>query len=471
MKSINRIPMVIGNWKMNLDHRQAAAWLKDYKDIMNGNNADNAGIRPTIAVLPSFTSLYTISMMSRDMGLDIGFGAQTVSEPKSGAFTGDVSAGMLSALDCDYVLIGHSEQRRYHPEDDDRIADKVRIVLDNNMTPIICIGETRLGREHGIGIDYALNQLAEAVALLDCNEITECIIAYEPVWSIGTGITPPVAVIEAALADIRDFLNATFGADIADKVRILYGGSVTEKNASEFIRCHDIDGFLVGGASLNPESFTGIINAVTANNGHHDRRPVGGISAMEPIPFDERQLNWRELSDSAAIASNHTDTPEWRAQLALAAYRTVGFQWLEKVAGSQLLQAVDSSGAVFAGSDGIDCNPDLLRDEIWASRLDIIRRTMVLINQHRIRGIKSVNEWLVMQDDSLSHDERCEKLTDARADSTADIAYDEMVDGSMDKNQFNEIFKAGYLSADADTRNRHWRRRGIDKKALKPWKW
>lgn len=162
---------------MNLTHGQAAEWLHEY-----ANQSHHRDVNAVI--LPSFTSLHTIGRIIHELKLDVAYGAQTVSEPKSGAFTGDISAGMLKALDCSYVLIGHSEQRRYHPEDDDRIADKARVIIDNNMIPIICIGETRLGREHGIGIDYALNQLADAVSLLSCDEMADVIIAYEPVWSV-----------------------------------------------------------------------------------------------------------------------------------------------------------------------------------------------------------------------------------------------------------------------------------------------
>lgn len=454
---------------MNLDHHQAADWLKKYKKTMDKTNADENHEIIT-AVLPSFTSLYTISRMSREMGLELGFGAQNVSEPKSGAFTGDISAVMLKALDCKYVLIGHSEQRRYHPEDDDRIADKVRVVLDNNMTPIICIGETRRGREHGIGIDYALNQLTEAISLIDNANMNECIIAYEPVWSIGTGITPTIPVIESALSDIRDYINAVYGKTTADTVRILYGGSVKPSNSAEIIKCHDCDGFLIGGASLNPDDYTGIIMRVIDNHHNRNRRINAGVSALKPEPavINDDMLNWHELTACEALVKAHVDTDAWRAQLALAAYRTVGFKWLEKIASSELLQSVDSSGAVY-DDDTVVYNPDLLRDEIWERRSEIIRRMMLLIDNHRIRGVKTVNEWLILLDDDLTHDERCEKLTEARADADAEIAYDELIDGSMNKNQFMQVFKAGYLSADADTRNRHWRRRGIDKKLMKPW--
>lgn len=439
---------------MNLTHEQAAEWLHEYA---NQSHPDDVNA----VILPSFTSLHTIGRIIHELDLNLAYGAQTVSEPKSGAFTGDISAGMLKALDCSYVLIGHSEQRRYHPEDDDRMADKARVIIDSNMIPIICVGETRLGREHGIGIDYALNQLADAVSLLSCDEMADVIIAYEPVWSIGTGHVPTESMIESALADIRDFINATFGADIADKVHILYGGSVTSENAANIIKCADIDGFLVGGASLDAMSFTGIINAVHDVH-ERDRRPTGGVSALNPPALNENMFTWKELASADALVKAHADTHAWRAQLALAAYRAVGFQWLERNAAETLLQNIDSSGA---DTEFIASNPDLLRDAIWDDRRDIILRIMRIIDNHGLRGVKSVDEWLVMQDDGLTHDERCERLTAARADYNADVAYDELMDGSIPRDVFDAIFKAGYYAADADTRERHWRRRGIDKHA------
>lgn len=455
-----RTPIVIGNWKMNLDHHEAADWMRAYA----GMKADALDV--DTGVLPSFTSLPTTVDIIHRLGLHVGVGAQTMGEPQSGAFTGDVSAGMLHALACDYVLLGHSEQRRNHPEDDDRIAVKTRIALDNGLAPIICIGETKLGREHGIGIDYALNQLAEAVGLLSCADMRTCIIAYEPVWSIGTGRTPTMPVIESALADIRDFLNATFGADAANGTRILYGGSVNADNAGDIIRLHDVDGFLVGGASLEAGSFAAIVSAVDANNADRLHRPCGGVGAVEPEPMDDSGLDSHDADAAETLAEAHDDTYAWRAQLALAAYRTVGFQWLERNADNALKQAACGDDADNAGI-GVD-NPDMLRDAIWSNRRDIITRTMRLIERGRLRGVSSVNEWLIMQDDSLTHDERCERLTQARAQAAANIAYADMQIAGIGRNAFREVFIAGYLTADADTRNRHWRRRGIDRKIMKP---
>ena len=232
-------------------------------------------------------------------------------------------------------------------------------------------------------------------------------------------------------------------------------------NAANIIKCADIDGFLVGGASLDAMSFTGIINAVHDVH-ERDRRPTGGLSALNPPALNENMFTWKELASADALVKAHADTHAWRAQLALAAYRTVGFQWLERNAAETLLQNADSSGA---DTELIVSNPDLLRDAIWDDRRDIILRIMRIIDNHGLRGVKSVDEWLVMQDDGLTHDERCERLTAARADYNADVAYDELMDGSIPRDVFDAIFKAGYYAADADTRERHWRRRGIDKHA------
>lgn len=282
-----RTPLVAGNWKMNLDHIQAVDWMKSYSKSNNGwmERCKTNGMVTTpveLAVFPSFTSLGVISTMASKLAPGLGYGAQTISEPRSGAFTGDVSAGMLSALGCKYVILGHSEQRRYHPEDDGKIASKVKVVLDTGMQPIVCIGETKCGRDHGISLDYALSQLADA---------------------------------------------------------------------------------------------------------------------------------------------NHV------ASLA----------------------------------------PDLLRDEIWSERLEIIGRFMILVEHGEVRGVDSVPEWLVEIDETLSQDEKYRKLVEARADWSARQAYGEIADDGMPFDLFCRVYKAGYMADDADTRNRHWRQRGVDKR-VQPWR-
>ncbi|WP_223849674.1 triose-phosphate isomerase [Bifidobacterium vespertilionis] len=469
-----RKPLVVGNWKMNLNHREAAQWMIDYSgmnDAWEGRMAASGQPldRPEIGILPPFTSLQSFidTLGERGMGKQLVVGAQTVSDIASGAYTGDISADMLSTLGCKYVLVGHSEQRRYHPEDDDTFATKMRVVLDNGMQPILCIGETRAGREHGIGIDYALRQLAEAVSQMDCEDMKRVIVAYEPVWSIGTGNVPDLNVIESALADIRDFINAAFGADIAAAVRILYGGSVKPENAMSIIRLNDIDGFLVGGASLDPCSFAKICHRTAEASVTRHQRPAsrgfkrsGRMSIAEfkkpNIPESRRIL-------AADVAREFPDTHSWRLSLALAAYRTAGFSWLEVRAVQDLIEAVDAAGSA------IEEDPDMLRDIIWDSRRQIIEAMIALIERDAVQGVYSVNQWLVESDPRLTHDERCERLVQAYASSTCRRAYHYMSHGDIDYDVFCTYFLEGYLSCDANTDNRRWRRRGIDRYKSRPW--
>lgn len=454
-----RVPKVFGNWKMNNDHTQAAKWLETFvqsnQDWLNRKHEVEPA-KVDVAIMPSFTSLLKISEMAQERNLILEFGAQSVSEPKSGPFTGDISASMLAALKCKYVLIGHSEQRRYHPEDDETIAARVKVVLDNGMTPVVCIGETRLGREHGIGIDFALNQLGEAVSLLDADEAKKIIVAYEPVWSIGTGNVPSGTVIESALRAIRDFLAAVYGKYTAEKINVLYGGSVNPENAVGLSHLQDLDGFLVGGASLDPISFAKIWHRCAEEslfkNAVHKERTV------RKMDDSIESLSWDEDLAAQSLASKHDDTVAWRTSIALAAYRTIGF--------GGVLQKANDQGDGHIRDLGIAD----LREAIWSDRLQIIRDNMVLIKENKIRGEYSVEQWVTEQNDSLDHDEKCDALVKAYAESACRKAYCELQDGSMPYDDFKRVFMIGYWSCYADTKNRHFRRRGIDDHQLPPWK-
>lgn len=469
-----RKPLVVGNWKMNLNHREAAQWMVDYSGMNDAWEARMAASgqpldRPEIGILPPFTSLQSFieTLDERGMKGRLNVGAQTVSDIAAGAYTGDISADMLSALGCRYVLVGHSEQRRYHPEDDDTFATKMRVVLDNGMRPILCIGETRTGREHGIGIDYALRQLGEAVSQMSCEDMTRVVVAYEPVWSIGTGNVPDLNVIESALADIRDFINAGFGADIAAAVRILYGGSVKPENAASIIRLNDIDGFLVGGASLDPCSFAKICHRTAESSVTRHQRPASrGFQRkgrMKLSEFQNPELPESRRALAAQVARDFPDTLSWRLSLALAAYRTAGFSWLEVRAVQDLIEAADAAGSA------LEEGPDMLRDIIWDSRRQIIEAMMLLIDRDAVQGVYSVDQWLVESDPRLTHDERCARLVQTYASSTCMRAYRFMNHGDEDYETFCRDFMEGYLSCDANTDNRRWRRRGIDRYKSRPW--
>lgn len=455
----SRKPLVLGNWKMNeleigltggdgsaandsrsaVDHE--ALWVREWAKL--------APVDATVGVAPSFTGIFETIQVVKDNGLSarMMIGAQTAISADYGAYTGDVSPVMLAKMGCSFVILGHSEQRRYHPEDDGKIALKAKAVLRAGLTPVICIGETALGRSEGIGVDYALSQLADAMSLLDCEEADKIVIAYEPVWAIGTGCAPSPEAVESALADVRDYVNAGYGADVATRTSILYGGSVNADNAADLAALHDVDGFLVGGASLSPVEFHKICEQAEA--AAKKPRVTGGPSAIEPGP---PEYTGTELT-LAREAAKRPDSTSWRLQLALAAYRVMGFRWLEEQA------------AKAAGDECLpESHPDLLRDEIWRRRANVIARLLSAIREGKIRGVASAGEWMVSTDGSLAGDDKCCALARERATAAAAVAYKAMEPKIMDEETFREIYEAGYLAADADTRNRHWMRRGVDKK-------
>ena len=251
-----RTPLVAGNWKMNFDHLEATYFVQKLAWMLRDARFDHR--RCEVALFPSFTSLRSVEVLVKSDRLRIRYGAQAVSVTNQGAFTGDISADMLAQLGCAYVIIGHSERRKYHPEDDANIVDQVRATLAAGMRPILCVGESFEERRQGIELDFAVGQVHDVTRDLNEDEASRLLIAYEPVWAIGTGmVATPESAQDAAHA-IREDLRATFGGRVADDVRILYGGSVTSRNAAELIGEPDVDGFLVGGAALDVEEFARI---------------------------------------------------------------------------------------------------------------------------------------------------------------------------------------------------------------------
>ena len=219
--------------------------------------------------MPSFTSLRSVQVLVEADKLKIRYGAQAVSVTTQGAFTGDVSADMIAHLGCSYVIVGHSERRKYHPEDDVNIVDQVRAVLAAGVVrggplgapalqPILCVGESFEERRQGIELDFAVGQVHDVTRDLSDKEAAKLIIAYEPVWAIGTGMVATPDTAQQAAKAIRDDLGEMFGPAVADTVRILYGGSVSSKNATHLIGEPDVDGFLIGGASLDPDELAKI---------------------------------------------------------------------------------------------------------------------------------------------------------------------------------------------------------------------
>lgn len=252
-----RIPLVAGNWKMNFDHLEATYFVQKLAWLLRDAHFDQR--RCQIALMPAFTSLRSVQVLVEADNLPISYGAQSVSVTSQGAFTGDVSADMLAQLGCTYVIVGHSERRKYHPEDDANIVDQVRAVLAAGMKPILCVGESYEERRQGIELDYAVGQVNDVTRDLSQDDISNLIVAYEPVWAIGTGMVATPNTAQDAAQAIRTHLDLQFGHGVGQSVRILYGGSVTSNNALQIIQQPDVDGFLVGGAALDVAEFARIV--------------------------------------------------------------------------------------------------------------------------------------------------------------------------------------------------------------------
>lgn len=248
-----RRPLVMGNWKMHKTVAQAREFAERLAQV-----SQKLGPEADYAVCAPFTSLHILRVM---LPASVKLGAQNVHFEAQGAFTGEISPQMLKEFETTYVLVGHSERRQIFGESDQWIARKVKAVLDNGMVPVLCVGEVLEQRDAGETLPVVRNQLQAGLAELDAKEIAQCVIAYEPVWAIGTGRTATAEQAEEVIADIRASLRNQVGAD-ADEMRILYGGSVKPGNIAELCAQPNIDGGLVGGASLEADSFADMAEAV-----------------------------------------------------------------------------------------------------------------------------------------------------------------------------------------------------------------
>lgn len=255
-----RTALVAGNWKMNFDHFQATYFMQKLAWLLRDAHYDFDDAE--IAIMPPFTSIRSVQVLVESENMKIKIGAQNVSEMSGGAFTGDVSAEMLEKLGCSYTIIGHSERRKYHPEDDVNLVDKVRATLAAGMQPILCVGESFEERRQGIELTYATNQVADVTRDLSAGQARRMLVAYEPIWAIGRGASATPQDAQDAAAAIRRHFAQAFDEDVANDVRILYGGSVKAANAMDLMAGPDVDGFLVGGASLDPEEFSKIARIV-----------------------------------------------------------------------------------------------------------------------------------------------------------------------------------------------------------------
>ena len=249
-----RKPLMAGNWKMNLSHLEAIALVQKLAFSLRDDDYEAV----EVAVLPPFTSIRSVQTMVDGDDLSIRYGAQDLSANRPGAYTGDIAAAMLVALGCTYVVVGHSERRQHHGEDDELVRAKVGAALDAGLTPILCIGEGLVVREAGGHVSHCMTQLDADLAGLSPEQVGKVVIAYEPVWAIGTGQVATPGDAQEVCAAIRARLADRSGGEVAQSVRILYGGSVKSDNTPGLMAERDIDGALVGGASLDADEFAAI---------------------------------------------------------------------------------------------------------------------------------------------------------------------------------------------------------------------
>jgi triosephosphate isomerase len=240
---------------MNLDHLQAIAFVQKLAWSLKDAGHDFTSVE--VAVFPPFTDLRSVQTLISADKLPLAFGAQDVSAHDSGAYTGEISGAFLNALECSYVIIGHSERRTLHGETDEQVADKVAAALRHNLIPIICVGETAEDLEQHGPSAVPVAQLRGALAHV--TTAADIVVAYEPVWAIGSGQAATPEQAEQVAAQLRAVLVELLGQDVADKTRILYGGSVKAANIAGFMREPNVDGALVGGASLDLAEFASIV--------------------------------------------------------------------------------------------------------------------------------------------------------------------------------------------------------------------
>jgi triosephosphate isomerase (TIM) len=251
-----RTPLMAGNWKMNLTHSEAVVLVQKLAWSLADKKHDFT--RVEVAVLPPYTDLRSVQTLVDGDQLGIRYGAQDVSVHDDGAYTGDISARMLARLGCSYVVVGHSERRQHHGEDDALVNAKARKALAAGMTPIVCVGEGLEVRQAGEQVTHTLAQVDGSLDGISAEDVAGLVVAYEPVWAIGTGEVATPADAQEVCAAIRDRIGQTSGAAAGQAVRILYGGSVKAANVAGVMATADVDGCLVGGASLQADEFGGI---------------------------------------------------------------------------------------------------------------------------------------------------------------------------------------------------------------------
>ncbi|TDC26837.1 triose-phosphate isomerase [Streptomyces sp. 8K308] len=251
----SRTPLMAGNWKMNLNHLEAIAHVQKLAFALSDKDYDAV----EVAVLPPFTDLRSVQTLVDGDKLKIRYGAQDISAHDSGAYTGEISGPMLAKLNCTYVVIGHSERRQYHGEDEATCNAKVKAAYRHGLTPILCVGEPLEVRKAGTHVEHTLAQLDGALKDVPAAQAESIVIAYEPVWAIGTGEVATPEDAQEVCAAIRARLAELYDGSLAEQVRIQYGGSVKAGNVSAIMAKPDVDGALVGGAALDADEFVKIV--------------------------------------------------------------------------------------------------------------------------------------------------------------------------------------------------------------------
>ena len=255
-QAAKRVPLMAGNWKMNLNHQEALVLVQKLAAALADKKHDYA--KAEVVVVPPFTDIRTVQTCVDGDKLPIRYGAQDVSTQDSGAYTGEIYAAMLSKLGCSYVVVGHSERREYHAESDALVNAKAKKTIAAGMTPIVCVGEGLEVRKEGRQVEHTLAQVDGSLADLTADQVAALVVAYEPVWAIGTGEVATPDDAQEVCAAIRARVSEVWGTDAGNAVRVLYGGSVKAANVAGIMAKADVDGCLVGGASLDHEELGGI---------------------------------------------------------------------------------------------------------------------------------------------------------------------------------------------------------------------
>jgi triosephosphate isomerase (TIM) len=251
-----RLPLMAGNWKMNLNHHEAVLLVQKLSWILQDKKHDYA--KTEVVVLPPYTDIRSVQTLVAGDRLKIKYGAQDVSAHDNGAYTGDISTSLLEKLGCSYVVVGHSERREHHSEDDALVNAKARKTIAAGMVPIVCVGEGLDVRQAGEHVPFVLNQLDGSLRGLSVQDTAGVVVAYEPVWAIGTGEVATPEDAQEVCAAIRGWMRTRRSEEAARAMRVLYGGSVKAANVAGIMAAEDVDGCLVGGASLDADEFAGI---------------------------------------------------------------------------------------------------------------------------------------------------------------------------------------------------------------------